>query len=146
MFCGNMGKRKSISPTKRAQIVSLFKDTKLAKREIARRLKISETAVRNAISKFENGDGSSASFRDAPRSGRPIKLDERSVRRLVRIVEQDRRKPARIIRDELSVNAGPRVSVTTIKRNLHKVGLYGRVAVKNPYPKTLKIAFSYRCA
>lgn len=60
-----MGKRRSLSPTKRARIVSLFQDAKLAKREIARRENIHERTVRRTLSNFE----ATGSYRDARRSG-----------------------------------------------------------------------------
>lgn len=128
-----MGRNKSISPTKRAKIVSLFKDAKMDKSKIARLENVSRRAVNNALTKFENGNGASMSFRDAPRSGRSCKLDDRSVRRLVRLVEEDRRKPARILREEISSGGGPSVHVSTIKRRLKEEGLVARVAVKKPF-------------
>ena len=135
-----MGKVKSISPTKTARIVSLFNDSKMAKKEIARLLEVSPSTVRYTIKKYEDSRGSSASFQDAPRTGRPSKLTDQSVRRLVRLVEEDRRKPARIQRDELSVDGGPRVHVSTIKRALKNAGLHGRVAVKKPFVSKVNVA------
>ena len=134
-----MPKGKGLSPMKRAKIVSMFNDAKLPKKEIARRLGLDSKAVRNALKKFDEGGGSSASLRDAPRSRRPPKLDDRSTRRLVRLVEQNRKKSARLLRDELSVDGGPKVSVSTIKLALKKAGLPARVAVKKPFVSNVNI-------
>jgi len=111
-----MGKKKSLSPTKRAKIVTMFEVSKLPKKEIARRLEIDPSTVRYTLKKYYDSGGSSASFKDSPKSGAPRKLDLRSIRRLIRLVEEDRRKTARMLRDELALGGGPSVSVTTIKR------------------------------
>uniref|UniRef100_A0A915JTP8 Transposase n=1 Tax=Romanomermis culicivorax TaxID=13658 RepID=A0A915JTP8_ROMCU len=55
-----MAKRKVLSPTKCIKIAMLFNELKLSKREITRCLQVDEKAVRNAITKFNNGDGFSA--------------------------------------------------------------------------------------
>jgi|SRR6185437_14863059 len=69
-----MGKVKSISPTKTARIVSLFNDSKMPKKEIAQLLEVSPSTVRYTIKTYKDSRGSSASFRDAPRTGRPSKF------------------------------------------------------------------------
>ena len=75
-----MGKRCSLSPTKRSQVIAL-KSIGLSERNIASQLGISKTAVHGAIVKYET----SASFRDAPRAGTPKKstpADDRVIRRM----------------------------------------------------------------
>ena len=64
-----MAKGKGLSPTKRAENMSMFNNAKLSKRDIARRLGISDYAVRNTLLKFEIGDGTPALYSDTPRSG-----------------------------------------------------------------------------
>jgi len=76
-----MGKRPSLSPTKRAQIVALQR-TGLSQVAISHELGISRKAVQVALKKFE----ATGSYRDAARSGRPRKTskkDDRVIRRLV---------------------------------------------------------------
>ena len=60
-----MGKKPAISAEKRAQIVSLS-TTKLSEHEISRQMKVSKTAVHNAIKKFQKV----GTFMDSKRSGR----------------------------------------------------------------------------
>ncbi len=70
-----MGKKKSLSPTKRARIVTLFKDAKLSKCAIARRENVGEATVYDTIKRYE----ATGSYRDAHRSGRPKKLSNRDI-------------------------------------------------------------------
>jgi len=119
-----MGKIKSLSPTKRAMIVSLFTIGKLGKKEIARRLSVSAQSVRYALDKYN----STGTFQDCKRSGRPSKLSSRDNRRLVRLVEQKRRKSLPNLRDELSFGGRTLVHRSTISRRLKRLGFMTRVA------------------
>ena len=61
-----MGKKPSLSSEKRAQIVTLS-NLNFSVREIARKVKVSQTAVHNAITKYQN----EGIFADRKRSCRP---------------------------------------------------------------------------
>ena len=60
-----MGKKASLSVARRAQIVA-FSQMKLPERQIGNKLKVSKTAVHNAIQKFKNEE----TFADKKRTGR----------------------------------------------------------------------------
>ena len=124
-----MGRKKSLSPTKRAKIVTLFNDAKLSKKAIARRENIDPKTVHRCLVKFE----STGSYRDAPRSGRPAKLTIRDKRKLIRILEIDRRRSSAQLRDDLAIGGGTSVNSSTIRRFLLRMGFRGRVAVRKPF-------------
>lgn len=142
-----MFKSKHLSPTERAKIWTMFKDAHMSKSEISKKLNIPRSTIRHTIKKFETGDGTSKAFRDAPRKGRPKKVDKRTGRRIIRTLEQNRRKTARELRDELNLS----ISVSTIKLFLKNAGFIGRVAVRKPFiseinrEKRRKFAETYLC-
>ena len=78
-----MGKKPAISTEKRAQIVSLS-TMMLAEREIYRQMKVSKTAVHNAIKKFQN----EVIFEDSQRSDHPRVSSSRDGRVIRKIVSQ----------------------------------------------------------
>ena len=63
-----MGKNKTLSPTKRANIMAL-NDSGMTQRCIADKLGVSKTAVQQALAKFAHA----GMYRATPRSGRPKK-------------------------------------------------------------------------
>ena len=75
-----MGKKPAISAEKRAQIVS-FSKMKLLEHKISRQMKVSKTAVHNAIKKFQN----EGTFKDSKRSGRSRISNFRDDRVMVKI-------------------------------------------------------------
>lgn len=115
-----MGRKRSLSPTKRAMIFTLFNVAKLSKHEISRRLSIDRTTVRRTIDRYTQ----TGSFLDRNRSGRPSKLKIRDDRRLLRLVEQNRRKSIPELRDDLSSGGATLVHRSTISRRLNKLGKY----------------------
>ena len=76
-----MGKKPSLSSEKRAQIVTLSK-LNFSVREIARKVKVSKTAMHNAITKYQNED----IFTDRKRSGRPKVTSRREDRHMHKVV------------------------------------------------------------
>ena len=66
-----MGKKPTISAEKRAQIVSLSR-MKLSEREISWQMKVSKTAVHNAMKKFQNEGNFKESKRDQFIQGFPV--------------------------------------------------------------------------
>ena len=94
-----MGKKKSLSPTKRAKIITLFNDAKLCKREIARRQNVAESTVRLTIWKYY----AAGLYRDARRSGQPLKLIVRDRRWILRAVESNRRLSSSELRNQMAI-------------------------------------------
>ena len=124
-----MGKKTSLSLTKRAKIITLFNDAKLCKREIARRQNVAESTVRLTISKYN----AAGPYRDARRSGRPPKLTVRDRRGILRAVESNRRLSSCELRDEVAIGGVGAVHASTIRRFLIRAGFRGRIAVRKPF-------------
>jgi transposase len=123
---------KNTSEDARRLVVQLFVGGKIPKKRIARETNLSLYRVKNAIKKFENNADSTNSLKNARKTGRPPKLDARGERRLLRLMQADRRKSAATLRDEMAIG-GYFLGVSTIKRILKKHGFVGRVAVRKPF-------------
>ena len=78
-----MGTKPVISAEKRTQIVCLS-TLKLSEREISKQMKVSKTAVNNAIKKFQN----EGTFKDSKRSGCPRISSIRDNRVIRKVVSQ----------------------------------------------------------
>ena len=65
--------------------------------------------------------------------GRKRMTTEHLDRLIQRKVKADRRKSAASVKVEVENELGIKVSEQTVRRRLHEVGLYGRVARKKPY-------------
>ena len=82
--------------------------------------------------------------------GRRRKTNTHTDRILQRKVKTNRRKPAASVKAELESELQVIISESTVRRRLHEVGLYGRVARKKPYVnkrnrrKRLEYAKNYR--
>ena len=96
--------------------------------EISKKLKISKDAVYNTIKRYENCDG----VQSASRSGRPKTLNGDDQKTLEEIINQNNRNSLDQIRETFSVVTGKEVSMRTIRRNLHKLGIHSRVAAVKP--------------
>ena len=98
--------------------------------EAARRTKILQASVSNAIKKFKEtgGDGN----RKSKQNGRPRISTDRDDRFLTRTSLRDRFKPATKLKEEWE-KIGVNASVSTIRRRLRAANLSGPVARKKPY-------------
>ena len=100
----------------------------ISNREVARRLGISEFAVRSNLRKLAE----LGSMDVRPRSGRPRATTDRDDRNLVRSSRCDRFKTAPELAIELANVAGVVVHRSTVSRRLADAGLHGRVAKHKP--------------
>ena len=107
-----MGKKAALSSEKRAQIVSLS-TMKLSEREISRQMKVSKTAVHNAIEKFRKEN----TFKDSKRSGRPRISSSRDDRFIRKVVSQSPMSSAKKIQAGMA-ERGINMSEKTIRRRL----------------------------
>ena len=90
---------------------------------------VSRGTVSKVMTAFEKeGKTSSAKHK----SGRQSKLSERDRRTLNRIVRNDRRSTAHKITTELNEHLQNPVSTKTVRRELHKGGFHGKVAIRKP--------------
>ena len=107
-----MGKKAALSSEKRAQIVGLS-TMKLSEREISRQMKVSKTAVHNAIKKFRKEN----TFKDSKRSGRPRISSSRDDRFIRKVVSQSPMNSAKKIQAGMA-ERGINMSEKTIRRRL----------------------------
>nr|XP_042909801.1 uncharacterized protein LOC122271704 [Parasteatoda tepidariorum] len=130
-----MSKEKNVSNEQRCRIDTLRKEG-LSIREIGRRLKLSKTAVFQALKSIQV----TKNIEKAPRKPRPRKTTEREDRIIHRISEADRHKTAPDSRREFAELTGKHVSNNTIKRRLNEFRLMGRVCRKKPLMSKKNIA------
>lgn len=139
-----MGKSKTLSPTKRAQIVA-FKNIGMSQRCIAAELGVSKTAVQLALAKFSH----TGTYRDSPRSGRPQKTNTREDRILRRFVSVNPKASLSVIKAEIEMY-GIRLGKSTISRKLIKMNLGAYRSAKKPLltPKmrSKRLAFARKYA
>ena len=80
--------------------------------------------MRNVLLKYEK----TGTVEDQPKCGRPKKLTDRAKTTILHLSKKDRFHPATSITDELNINYGISVSVSTVKRTLADSGKHGRIA------------------
>lgn len=106
-----------------------FHSRGLSYRQIANRLDMSFSTVRNIIKKC-NETGSVLNRR---RSGRPQKLSEKEKRRIKKIVAQTPTVSASAIASEIATTSNTTFSVQTVRNVIHSFNFYGRVQRKKPF-------------
>ena len=122
-----MGKKASLSVAQRAQIVA-FSKMKLSERQIGNKLKVSKTAVHNAIQKFKN----EGTFADKKRTGRPKIFSPRDKRLMRKIVTRSPMTSGEKIRSQLQ-ERGCKVSTRTVQRRLFtEFGLKSHKPARKP--------------
>ena len=103
-----MGKKSSLSSEKRAQLVTLS-NLNFSVREIARKMKVSKTAVHNAIAKYQN----KGIFTDRKRSSRPKVTSRREDRLMHKVVTRSPMSSSEKIQAKL-IDTGTIASTKTI--------------------------------
>ncbi|PAV21601.1 Tc1-like transporase [Pyrrhoderma noxium] len=130
----NLGQRNTNS-AERAAIIRLLSEGR-SPSKIAEFFNCSRTTVYNIQASYNK----TGNFDDAPRSGRPSKMDERSLRHLDRIVKSNRREILGNITTSLNTFLTSPVCTRTVQRTLHNtLQYYARHAVKKPYLKEVHI-------
>lgn len=121
-----MGKSKELSTDLKKRIVDLKKSGK-SLGAISKQLQVPRSTVQTIVCKYKV-HGIVVSL---PRSGRKRKLSPAAERKLVRMVKSQPRTTKKQVCDELEA-AGTKVSVSTVKRVLHRHGLRGCRARRKP--------------
>ncbi|CAI9622020.1 unnamed protein product, partial [Staurois parvus] len=101
-------------------------------RDISLLLNIPRSTVRGIITKWKQL-GTTATH---PRSGRPCKITEQAQSMLKRTVCRNYQLSAESIAKDLQTSCGLQISTTTVHRELHGMGFYGRAAASKPYITT----------
>ena len=100
-----------------------------SERQIATKMLIPRSSINSIITKYKK----TKCIRNILGRGRKRKTSV-NVDRIIQLkIKVDRRKSAPSVKVELRSKHGIAISEQTIRRRLHEVGLFGRVARKNPY-------------
>ena len=119
---------KEVSPDLRERIIFLHKENN-GYQNIATRLMLSKSTVAKIVQNWKkNGKIGDVS----KRPGRPCKLTPKSVHYIKKLVDEDPRKSAADVANEVKKVCAVSVSITTIKRSLNKIGLHGRRPRRKP--------------
>ena len=124
-----MVKTKELSDDIRSVIISKHKTSKGYK-AISKDLGIPVSIVHNVFKKFAKH----GTVKNLPGRGGKRTIDERSLRRLVRMVEKTPRQTSKDLKANLE-QSGVMVSTSTIRRTLNQTGLYGWRPRKTPLLK-----------
>ena len=112
---------------KRAQCVALRK-TGMSYRDIAALVGTSKSSAERGVKSFEaTGD-----FHDRRRSGRPKKLNDRSLRLLKHLVQQGERYSARDLANSLNSSLEDPVCPRTVRNYLHQMAYEYRTMITKP--------------
>jgi transposase len=141
-----MVKRRELSIDLREKIVQLHRDDGLGYKAIAGKLEIPVSTVESIVQKFKN----TGSIKDRPRSGRPRKLSEKSVKYLANVVRRQPHLHSKELVSTLQSQGIAEVGARTVRHVLQQNGLLGRVARKKPFlrlsHKKQRLEFARRLA
>ena len=122
-----MPKNEELSEFIRGKILGLHEGGKSV-RDIAKKLKIPRSTVQDTISRYKNLEN----VKSASRSGRPKALDELEQNKLKVLVKTNNRMSANMIQKKFAEENYLVVSTKTIRRSLHSLGIFSRVAAVKP--------------
>ena len=119
--------RKELDPATRERIVGMH-IANVATKVIIETLGLPKSTVYDTIKRFKD----SGSAQPAKRPGRPPKLTIRDQRAAVRIIKLNRSTPLAILTHEISDRLSLRISPSTTRRYIRRLGLKSCYAVKKP--------------
>lgn len=124
-------------------IITLHEDGQSG-REIGRQLKISHTTVSALLRRHKK----SGTVENRHRSGRPVKMTDRTMRHLHQLVSKNRKASATRLAEEVSGVIGQPVSAQTVRRALNNMQLHGRRPRRKPLlkkrHKTARLQFAMK--
>ncbi len=123
---------KELSEDLKKIIVALYKDG-IGYKKIAKTLKLSCSMVAKTIQRFNR----TGSTQNRPRHGQPKKLSAHAQRHIQRLCLGNRRMSAPSIAAEAEAVGVQPVSVQTIRRTLHQIGLHGCRPRRKPHLKMM---------
>jgi transposase len=102
--------------------------------EIASFTNLTQRTIQKIIKRYEErGD-----HENAPKSGRPLLLNERSIRHLSLHVEQNRRESLREVTSFVNNFSASHISEDTVRRVLrHELGMHARISAPKPFLKAV---------
>lgn len=120
--------RKELSDFQRGEIIGAWK-CGFSERKISEVLNYPKSTVHDVIFIYKN-DG----LETLPsRSGRPPILTERDNRHLMQILNKNHRTNINELCENFVTSTSTNVSQITLKRHLHKNGVFGRIGAKKPF-------------
>lgn len=123
-----MAKRKEISTDVRKLVIKFLNEGK-SMAKVGEILNLSKSTVQTILNNYKKNK----SFESLPRTGRPLKLDERIRRKILREVTENPKKSSIEIKNDIKRYYGIEVHADTVRRCLKKSGLQSCIARKKPY-------------
>jgi transposase len=124
----NTRKNCELTDFERGEIIGAWK-CGFSEKAIGDTLGRPKSTVHNVINKYKEFGQTTV----AARSGRPQKLDDRAIRRLVNIVKENRQQAVNEITEKFNTAMSVSVSSRTVQRTLHESGFYGRAGLRKPF-------------
>ncbi|XP_068177145.1 aminoacyl tRNA synthase complex-interacting multifunctional protein 1-like [Antennarius striatus] len=121
-----MGRRGELSDFQRGTIVGCYMCNKSV-REISTLTNLPRSTVSAVILRWKRGGITTA----LPRSGRPHKLKEEHRQVLEKVALESCLPTVKALTTEFNTASGAKVSVRTVRRELHEMGFRGRVCTYN---------------
>src|SRR5829696_1372698 len=120
--------RKELSDFQSGEIIGAWK-CGFSERKISEVLNYPKSTVHDVIFIYKN-DGPETL---PSRSGRPPILTERDNRHLMQILNKNHRTNINELCENFVTSTSTNVSQITLKRHLHKNGVFGRIGAKKPF-------------
>jgi hypothetical protein len=120
-----MGKTRELSQFERGQIIGLWIGGRTHE-AISRVLKFPKSTVTDTIVRYKNFNTGLT----AKRTGRPCSMNNNDRRKLLKVIKKDNKLSLDEIKQKFSQDK--KVSTKTIRKNLHQMQIYSRVAAPKP--------------
>jgi len=120
-----MGKTRELSQFERGQIIGLWKGGRTHE-AISRVLKFPKSTVTDTIVRYKNFNTGLT----AKRTGRPCSMNNNDRCKLLKVIKKDNKLSFDEIKQKFSQDK--KVSTKTIRKNLHQMQIYSRVAAPKP--------------
>ncbi|CAB4438786.1 unnamed protein product [Rhizophagus irregularis] len=122
-----MGKTRKLSEFERGQIIGLWKGGRTHK-AISRVLKFPKSTVTDTIVRYKNFNTGLT----AKRTGRPYSMDNNDRHKLLKIIKKSNKLSLDEIKQKFYSSQNKKVSTKTIRKNLHQMQIYSRIAAPKP--------------
>jgi transposase len=116
-----------VGEDKRIHLIALYEQN-YTMVQISRQTKVALGTVKDIIRKWKQYH----TVRDLPRTGRPAAVDDRTRRRLARIIQKGEVSTATELTRTVSALGVARVSAATVRSELHSAGLKAMHACRKP--------------
>ncbi|GBC42767.2 protein RCC2 homolog [Rhizophagus irregularis DAOM 181602=DAOM 197198] len=122
-----MGKTRELSEFERGQIIGLWKGGRTYE-AISRVLKFPKSIITDTIVQYKNFNTGLT----AKRTGRLCSMDNNDHYKLLKIIKKSNKLSLDEIKQKFHSSQDKKVSTKTIRKNLHQMQIYSRVAAPKP--------------